>query len=245
MILKVLGSSSKGNCYLLMAKDDILILEAGVGIKDIKMALGFDFRNVRGCLVTHEHKDHSRSAADLQSMGIPIYATKGTREAIGLPHKASCAMVPEETTLKIGGYVVIAYKSKHDAAEPCMFLIYHPEMGSLVFATDTYMIPYDFRGLDHYLIEANYSQKIIVAKVAEGTLSTKLAQRIIKSHLSLENALKQVKGSETLQNVILIHLSDSNSNAEEFKLAVQMATGKPVYIADKGLQINLGRQMNE
>lgn len=178
-------------------------------------------------------------------MGIPIYATKGTREAIGLPHKASCEMVPEETTVKIGGYVITAFHAKHDAAEPCMFLISHPEMGTLAFATDTYLIPYDFRGLDHYLIEANYSLKILNEKVCNGSLNTKLAQRIMKSHLSLERAIQQVKGSDTLQNVILIHLSDSNSNAEEFKAEVQKATGKPVYIADKGLKINLGRQINE
>lgn len=242
MILKVLGSSSKGNCYLLMAQDDILILEAGVVIKDIKMALGFDFRNVRGCLVTHEHKDHSRAAIDLHNMGIPIYCTKGTREALELPHKASCIMVPEVTTVKIGGFAVTAYKSKHDAAEPCMFLIYHPEMGSMAFATDTYIIPYDFRGLNHYLIEANYSMKIIQDKVTQGLLNMKLAQRIIKSHLSLENALKQIKDSNDLENVILIHLSDSNSNAEEFKAEAQKSTGKPVYIADKGLNVELRRR---
>ena len=245
MRLEVLGSSSKGNCYLLKAQDDILILEAGVPIKDIKMALGFDFRNVKGCLITHEHGDHSKSAIDLHNMGIPIYATKGTREAIGLPHKTLCEMRPEETTIKLGGYVITAYNSKHDAAEPCMFLIYHPEMGSLVFATDTYMIPYDFRGLDHYLIEANYSLKILNEKVCNGSLNTKLAQRIMKSHLSLERAIQQVKGSDSLQNVILIHLSDSNSNAEEFKAEVQKATGKPVYIADKGLKIELRRNDNE
>ena len=151
-------------------------------------------------------------------------------------------MVPEVTTVKIGGYVVTAYKAKHDAAEPCMFLIYHPEMGSMVFATDTYIIPYDFRGLNHYLIEANYSMKIIQDKVAQGLLHMKLAQRIIKSHLSLENALKQVKDSNDLENVILIHLSDSNSNAEEFKAEVQKSTGKPVYIADKGLKLELRRR---
>ena len=154
-------------------------------------------------------------------------------------------MVPEVTTVKIGGFVVTAYKSKHDAAEPCMFLIYHPEMGSMAFATDTYIIPYDFRGLNHYLIEANYSMKIIQDKVTQGLLNIKLAQRIIKSHLSLENALKQIKDSNDLENVILIHLSDSNSNAEEFKAEAQKSTGKPVYIADKGLKIELRREMNE
>ena len=55
MILKVLGSSSKGNCYLLKSAKDVLILEAGVTIKDIKIGLDFNFRDVVGCLITHEH----------------------------------------------------------------------------------------------------------------------------------------------------------------------------------------------
>ena len=241
MDLEVLGSSSKGNCYLLKGEGETLILEAGVNIKEIKKAMNYDFRSVKGCLITHEHQDHSRSAIDLHNMGIPIYATKGTRDALGLPHKASCELKPEITGLKTGGFVFTAYHAKHDAAEPCMFLIYHKELGSLLFATDTYLIPYDFRGLDHYLIEANYSNKIIEDKVAQGLLNIKLAQRIVKSHLSLENAMKQLKNSDDIKNIVLLHLSDSNSNAEEFKGEVQKLTGKPVYIADNGLKINLGR----
>lgn len=233
MVLEVLGSSSKGNCYLLKGESETLILEAGVNIKEIKKALNFDFRNVKGCLVTHEHQDHAKSAVELHNMGIPIYATKGTREALGLPVSA------EE--MHLGRFIVTAHASRHDAADPCMFLIYHPEMGSMVFATDTYLIPYDFRGLNHFLIEANYSLKILTEKVEAGHLDVKLARRIIKSHLSLESALKQIKDSKTLETVVLIHLSDSNSNAEEFKREAQRVTGKPVYIADKGLKIELRR----
>lgn len=243
MNLKVLGSSSKGNCYLLQAQDgETLILEAGVKILDIKKALNFNFRNVVGCLATHEHGDHSKSAMDLSNMGIPIYSTKGTRVAIGLPHNYECEMYPEATTVKLGGFTVKAYGAKHDAAEPCMFLISHPEMGNMMFATDTYLIPYEFRGLNHYLIEANYSLKILNEKVCNGTLHVKLAQRIMKSHLSLERAIEQLRIYDTLENIVLIHLSDSNSNAEEFRTEVQKATGKPVYIADKGMEINLGRK---
>lgn len=172
-------------------------------------------------------------------IGIPIYSTKGSREALNLPSKPEHELIPEETTVSIGKFVVTAYKAHHDAIEPCMYLIYHPEMGSLLFATDTYLIDYDFRGLDHYLIEANYSQEILMRKVESGQLHLKLAQRIMKSHLSLERALKQLKGSPELKTVVLIHLSDANSNAKEFKEEVQRATGKPVYIADKGLEIEL------
>lgn len=55
MKLKCLGSSSAGNCYLLEADNEVLILDCGIPIKDIKIGLGFDLRRVSGVLVTHSH----------------------------------------------------------------------------------------------------------------------------------------------------------------------------------------------
>ncbi|MDS2204199.1 MBL fold metallo-hydrolase, partial [Clostridioides difficile] len=39
MKIKVLGSSSKGNCYLLQLKNETLILECGVSYKEILKGL--------------------------------------------------------------------------------------------------------------------------------------------------------------------------------------------------------------
>jgi ribonuclease BN (tRNA processing enzyme) len=47
------------------------------------------------------------------------------------------------------------------------------------------------------------------------------------------NDLSQVK------DIALIHLSDSNSDAERFKREDEGLTGKPTYIASKGLEIEL------
>ena len=56
MILKVLGSSSTGNCYLLQSSEgETLIIECGVHLKEIKKALNFNIRNVAGVLISHEH----------------------------------------------------------------------------------------------------------------------------------------------------------------------------------------------
>ena len=41
MVLNVIGSSSKGNCYLLEASDGILIIEAGIPAVEIKKAIGY------------------------------------------------------------------------------------------------------------------------------------------------------------------------------------------------------------
>ena len=50
-----LGSSSAGNCFLLYAGEDVLILDAGIGFKEINKSLNYggEFGKVRGCLVTH------------------------------------------------------------------------------------------------------------------------------------------------------------------------------------------------
>ena len=46
---------------------------------------------------------------------------------------------------------------------------------------------------------------------------------------------------DTVTNIILIHLSDGNSNAELFKKEVAAETGKKVTIASKGIEIDFGK----
>lgn len=49
------GSSSKGNCYILECDNDSLIIELGIMWKIIlkKLNFGEGFKKVRGCLVSH------------------------------------------------------------------------------------------------------------------------------------------------------------------------------------------------
>jgi len=239
MELHVLGSSSKGNCYLLKGESETLILEAGIPSSEIIKALDFDLSHVVGCLVTHEHMDHAFSAKTLTESGIKVCASAGTLEALGMTN-SPCTQVMD-IARKIGSFTVIPLKAKHDAAEPLIYLIFHPNIGHLLFATDTYLVPYDLRGVSHFVIEANYSQEIIKSKLQAGEINKRLVKRIINSHLSLDNCLKVIEASGTdfINTVTLIHLSDSNSDAGAFKEAVQRLTGKPTYIADKGLKIEL------
>ena len=65
MMLKVLGSSSQGNCYILENESEALILEAGIKFQDVKKALNWNIAKVKGCLVTHRHGDHSKYIKDL------------------------------------------------------------------------------------------------------------------------------------------------------------------------------------
>lgn len=53
--IRTINSGSSGNCYLLMANKEVLVLDAGVPFKEVKIALGFNIRQISGVVVTHEH----------------------------------------------------------------------------------------------------------------------------------------------------------------------------------------------
>lgn len=56
MILKCLGSESKGNSYTLTSDSgEVLILEAGINIKDVMQSVQFDIDKIVGVCVSHVH----------------------------------------------------------------------------------------------------------------------------------------------------------------------------------------------
>lgn len=51
--LKVLGSSSDGNCYILDSNNKKLIIELGVSWSDVLKGLNYKIEDVAGCIVSH------------------------------------------------------------------------------------------------------------------------------------------------------------------------------------------------
>ena len=60
MKLKVLGSSSEGNGYILESDSEALCIEAGVKLSEFKKSLDFNIKKVKGVIVSHTHGDHSK-----------------------------------------------------------------------------------------------------------------------------------------------------------------------------------------
>ena len=53
--LKTISTGSKGNSYVLKNNNDILLLDLGVTVKEIKKAIDFKILDVAGCIVSHGH----------------------------------------------------------------------------------------------------------------------------------------------------------------------------------------------
>ena len=51
--LKVLCSSSEGNCYILESSNEKLIIELGMSWSEVLKGLNYKIDDVAGCLVSH------------------------------------------------------------------------------------------------------------------------------------------------------------------------------------------------
>jgi phosphoribosyl 1,2-cyclic phosphodiesterase len=236
MKLTVVGTGSSGNCYILENDKESLLIECGVNIKAIKQALRFSLTKLVGALVTHEHQDHCKSIKEVMASGVNVWATKGTHEACGTirNHRALAMCLGE--SYKVGGFKVMSFKTEHDAAEPCGFLINHPDTGNVLFLTDTMYSPFTFRNLHNIIIEANYSHEVIRVQLSEKEF---LKNRVMQSHMSLDTCIGFLRKNDLskVNNIVLIHLSDGNSDEKLFKSEVENATGKTVTVADNGTVI--------
>lgn len=228
------GSSSAGNCYHVTDGRTELLLEAGIRFADIRKALDFRVTRLAGCIVTHNHGDHIKAAADLAKAGVNIYSSQGTFDASKLSgHRYKPVKEMEQFT--IGTWTIMPFKVEHDAEDPYGFLLANQDGDKLAFLTDTYFCRYTFSGLTHLMLECNYSLKILDQNIAIGRVHPAMRSRLLRSHFSLENVKDFLRANDLskLQEVHLIHLSDSNSDEALFKREVQAITGKPVYVCGR------------
>ncbi len=244
MLLNVLSTGSKGNCYLLQSEGVSLILDAGLPIRRIMKGIE-NPRSVVGCLVTHEHQDHAKGALALAERGIDTYASRGAWLAID-PCLASrlwsqrMAVAGEE--ISMDGFTVLPFRTEHDAAEPLGFLIRCDATGErILYATDTYYLRHTFPGVHYWLVECNYCDQLLDAMMRDGRLTLELRNRLKKSHLSLDR-LKEALSANDLsvtRKIVLCHLSDVRSDEERMVREISEQTGIDTVAADEGMKIYL------
>lgn len=239
MVLSVINSNSSGNSYAIIGEDEILLLEAGINPRQISKAINYQWSKVVGCCATHVHSDHAKYIEEIASR-VPVVCNEDVVEKKGIK-----AITPKEgETVKLGGFSITPFLVKHDVLS-YGYLINHPQCGVILFATDTDTLPYQFEGVNHWLIEANYSDKILHDALYEGRLDRRQCERIMVSHMSLENCIRNLREShaENADTITLIHLSSRHSNPKQFADTVAGAFGVPTQVASKGITVNLNKEI--
>jgi phosphoribosyl 1,2-cyclic phosphodiesterase len=240
MKLKVIGSSSSGNAYLLENDTEALLIECGVRFEKIKEAVNFRINKIVGCLVTHSHGDHCKAVDKVIGAGIAVYATAGEHEAMGTAGHRKAEVVSTKLTRMVGNFRIMPFSVMHSTPDPVGYLIYHEECGTVLFLTDTVYSPFTFRGLHNIIVEANYCEQILEANKE---LAEKYRQHVLEGHLSIQNCKELLRANDLSQvnNIVLIHLSNGHSDEARFKREVEELTAKNVTVADAGMEIHFGK----
>ena len=228
MDIKILASGSRGNAYIISDGKTTLLLDAGIPFKEIQKGCGFQTSSIKGCLVTHRHGDHAKAIPKLLQRGIPVYSTAEVTKIYAGVHGMTALK-----EVAIGTFQVLPFLVEHDV-ECYGYQVTSAATGEkLVYITDSAYVKYTFSGLTHIMIEANYAQEIIIDNAKHDRIPLYLAERVIQTHMSIETLLELLRANDMskVRQIYLLHLSDGNSDADEFRRLVQRETGAEVYIA--------------
>jgi phosphoribosyl 1,2-cyclic phosphodiesterase len=220
--ISVLASGSKANAILICEDKTKILIDAGLGIRNMTAALN-EVRvrptEISALLITHEHTDHVRGLAKLLERGhMPVYASAETLDAVDfmLPARIRTTAMNGDS-VEIGAFAVHGIPVPHDASGP---MAYHLQTGAhrITLATDLGEVPPELSEvLAHstaLIFESNHDEKML----REGSYPDFLKARILSSYGHLSNrqsaeALSECKGNG-LRVVVLAHLSDENNLPE-------------------------------
>lgn len=233
-----------------------LLIDVGISGKRIEEGaalLGLKLTEIDGIFITHEHADHISGLGVLaRKYGIPIYATRGTIEAIQHTHslgKIDSSLfhfVNADEKYIIKDMMLYPMRTSHDAQEPVAYRISHDKK-KIGIITDLgcyndYTVEC-LKDLDVLYLEANHDINMLQV----GPYPYYLKQRILsdKGHLSNEASGKLLSRllNDHMQAVVLGHLSKENNLPElayeTVKVEIMMSdTGYqaddfPIYVAKR------------
>lgn len=228
MEIKTLASGSSGNCFTLNDGKTRLLIEAGIPYKKLLQGVDFQLSSYEGCLLTHEHGDHSKAIKDLLHTGINVYTSKGTAQELGVSG-FRVKIIPALKPFTVGTFWVIPFDVKHDTTEPFGYVIKSTVTNeSLCFITDSYYVPNQFRGVDYFMVECNY----ITDRLMDSDTQPDLKKRLMTSHMSLETCIQFLKAQDLsrCKKIYLTHLSAERGDAGIMKREVMRATGCQVEV---------------
>lgn len=224
-----LASGSRGNATLICAAHTRILLDCGLGIRDLARRLaqrGVTVESLTAVIVTHEHSDHLAGVASLvRRHRIPVWLSAGTHAAWSRPPQgeADIRHVCPHAAFAIGDIEVQPYPVPHDAREPCQYVFSdgNRRLGVLSDAgTVTPWMRHQLDACDALLLEFNHDARML----AEGPYPEALKRRVGGGFGHLSNAqAAQLLGAvdcSRLQHLVAIHLSENNNQPQ---LALQVA----------------------
>ena len=239
----MLASSSSGKCTFIGTDRTRVLVDAGLGRKEIFQRLsdiGENPEELTGIVVTHEHTDHISGLVSIaryfqrQNRPLPLYLSRLTAPSIDWGEfTPAVEHFQAGSRFVIGDIEVDTFTIPHDAIDPVGVAL-HADGIKIGIVTDLGYLPdsikVHLRGTDVLLLESNHDLDML--KVGPYPWSVK--QRVMgrKGHLSNDVACDFIKRDldTTVSTLILGHLSENNNHPEIVRLmATQALHGRTLF----------------
>ena len=239
MDIKVVASGSAGNCYRVSDGATVILLDAGIPIRQIREGCDFNLGGISCCLITHMHGDHTKALRDLLAAAVTVYMPKGEIEAMGIRHHRLHPLLKVEgrepyEPIVAGTFVIVPFRTQHDTPEPVGYLLASRKTHEkLLYFTDSFYLAETFDSLTHIIGEVNYESTMMWEKVENGETPPIRARRLFGTHMSLEtflDFLRSVGHPETIRQIWICHMSEDHGDAPKTLNAVRRLTGAEVYL---------------
>ena len=245
-----LGSGSSGNCYYLGTEKNGILIDAGIGIRNVKKIFKdykLDFSTIKAVFITHDHADHIKAVGNLgEKYGIPVFTTpeihKGINKSYCVTEKLSTSVnfIKKEESVEVGDFNITAFEVPHDGTDNVGYCI---EIDGKVFSflTDlghiTETAAKYIKRADYLILEANYDDEML----AMGPYPKYLKERIAgpNGHMSNRETAEFLAENfqANLKYIWLCHLSKDNNHPELAYKTVEMHLLDRGIIAGKDFQL--------
>lgn len=242
---KILGTSSSGNCALLITENCRVLIDAGFSGKRIGEMLedaGESIEKIDAVFITHEHGDHVAGMRGLAKYShLQVFANRGTAQAVQRPlkRKLNWQLFESGQTFRFRDLEVETVPIPHDAYDPVGYVfttgtgddLFSPQR-KVAWVTDLGYVPQlvreRVRDVDVLVMESNHCLKLLEASDRPWSLKQRISGR--HGHLSNDAAKELISGIENpnWKHVYLGHLSGECNSLEAVEKAFEFARNEKV-----------------